>query len=277
MASTVTVSRGLYANLEDALGGRHWYESDSARQTALGMVGVAAFFGAWWIVVVLGIWDQRFLPTPFDVVRTFVDLVMDGSILTALRVTLLRVVIGFAIGTGAGLVVGFGMATSRYVYAAFYPIFAATFPLPKIALLPLSIAYLGLGEAPIIAVVAISAFYLLPVNVMAAVGSIDPIYRDVASDLGVSRRLFRRTVSVPYALPMISAAMRSAWVISLIVVIAAEILIGDAGLGHVIWKSGQVLEIETMFSAFLTIGILGYGSHVLFDWLTGLLVPWQKK
>lgn len=275
MAALVVVSRGKYATLDDALGARRWYENESVRQAALGLGGIALFFGLWTALTSFGLVSERFIPRPYAVALKFVELLADGTMVTQVLQTLWRVAAGFAIGAVAGVVVGFGMALSRYVRAAVYPLFAATFPLPKIALLPLSMIYLGMGDAPIVAVVAVSAFYLLPVNVMAAVGNIEPIYHDVAADLHVPRAMYRRTVAVPYALPMILAALRSAWAISLIVVVASEMLIGNAGIGYMIWQSGQFLQVDAMFSAFVAIGILGYASHVLFDLLTKVVTPWQ--
>jgi ABC-type nitrate/sulfonate/bicarbonate transport system permease component len=269
------VCTGSYASLDDALRKRSWFASASARQLLLGLVGIALFFAAWWAVVLAGLVDARFIPSPLSVASTSVDLIREGAILRDVRTTLWRTLLGFGIGAGAGLVVGFGMAMSRYVRLCVYPIFVATFPLPKIALVPLSLVYLGSGNAPIVAVVAVSAFYLLPVNIMAAVDNLDTIHRDVARDLHVSRNLHWRTISLPHALPMILAALRSAWAISLVVVVGAEMLIGEAGLGYVIWHSSEVLSIEPVFTAFVLIGLLGYGSHLLFDWLTRTLAPWQ--
>jgi NitT/TauT family transport system permease protein len=272
---TFIVSHGRYATLEEALRPRGWLRQDWMRQAALGIVGVAAFFSLWSLLTYLGLIDRKLLPTPDAIAVAFGSSIEDGTLARELGHTLSRVLTGFAIGTSAGLAVGFAMALSRHAKAVIYPVFMATFPLPKIALLPLSMVYLGVGDAPIVAVVALSAFYVLPVNVMAAIGNIDKVYRDVAQNLNVTPSLFRRSVAFPYALPMVLAATRSAWAISLIVVIAAEMLVGGSGLGFLIWQSVQAGEIEVMFSSFVTIGILGYGSHLLIDGLTRLLVPWQ--
>lgn len=275
MASTMEVATGRYSSLDAALRRRSWHERESVRRTGLGLLGIALFLVAWALIGIVGLVEERFLPSPLAVGRSFVDLLANGTVLTEAGTTLWRTLLGFAIGAGAGLVAGFAMAMSRYVKAAIYPLFAATFPLPKIALVPLSLVYLGTGDPPIVAVVAVSAFYLVPLNVMAAVGNLETIYRDVARDLQVSRGLYLRTISVPHALPMVLAALRSAWAVSLIVVVGAEMLVGSSGIGYMIWQSSQVLAVEPVFVGLAVIALFGYLSHVAFDGLAHLVTPWQ--
>jgi NitT/TauT family transport system permease protein len=275
VTSVSLVTTGRFGSLDAAMKRRAWYQKTAAKQALLGLLGIVLFVCAWAAAASLEVVDARFLPTPFAVAQSFVELVRSGELTSSLWTTLGRVTTGFAIGGGAGLAVGFAMAMSRYAKAAIYPIFMATFPLPKIALMPLSMVYLGTGDPPIVAVVALSAFYLLPVNVMAAVTSMDRIYLDVAQDLSVGPGLRWRTLALPFALPMVLAALRSAWAISLIVVVAAEMLIGKEGIGHMIWQSSQIGTVEPVFAALVLIGMLGYGSHLIFDALARLITPWQ--
>jgi NitT/TauT family transport system permease protein len=205
-----------------------------------------------------------------------VALTRSGVLPTELGITLSRLLAGYAIGVAAGIAVGFAMALSPYAKAALYPLLAGSYPVPKLALLPLVMMVFGLGESSKIAMVAISAFFLLPFNILTAVEHVDRIYVDVARNLGVSRWLFWRTVALPYALPMIFAGLRLAWAISLIVIVATEMLAAKSGLGFMIWKASQVFDTKAMFSAFVTIGLLGYTSHVILELATRLAVPWQK-
>lgn len=276
MAVDLVLARGRYPSMSAAAAPKPWYRSASLRLQALGIAGVLFTIAVWELVVRTGLLDSRFVPAPSAVAVGFGTLLATGVIVQETMFTLGRVLIGYGIGCGLGIAAGFIMAASPVARAALYPLFAATFPIPKLALLPLMMMLLGVDEEAKIAMVALSAFYLLPLNVMAAIDNIEPIYLQVVRNLGVNRWLYWRTVAVPCALPMIFAGLRVAWSIALIVIIATEMLMSRNGLGFMVWKSGQVFDVITMFSAFITIGTLGYVSHILLDALIRWLVPWQS-
>jgi len=275
VASGVILARGRHPTMAAALVPKPWYRSNSLRLQAFGVAGVLLTLFTWELLARAGLLDIRFIPPPSAIAVGLGTLIATGVIVQETVSTLFRLVIGYAIGVGLGIAVGFVMAASVYARAALYPLFAATFPLPKLALLPLMMMLLGVDEEAKIAMVAVSAFYLLPLNVMAAIDNIEPIYLQVVRNLGVSRWLYWRTVAVPCALPMIVAGLRVAWSISLIVIVATEMLMSRNGLGFMIWKSSQVFDVVTMFSAFITIATLGYLSHVALDAISRRLVPWQ--
>jgi NitT/TauT family transport system permease protein len=276
MAVAMILARGRFPSMASAMASKPWYQSATLKLQAVSVAGVLFTIFAWELLVRTGLLDTRFFPAPSAVLLGLGELLASGVLLRETTSTLGRLLLGFAIGSGLGIAAGFVMAASTVARAALYPLFAATFPIPKLALLPLMMMLLGVGEESKIAMVALSAFYLLPLNVMAAIGSIEPIYLQVVKNLGVSRWLYWKTVALPYALPMIVAGLRAAWSISLIVIIATEMLMSRNGLGFMIWKSGQVFDVVTMFSTFIAIGTLGYLSHVLLDAVTRWLVPWQR-
>ena len=114
------------------------------------------------------------------------------------------------------------MGLSRYVRAALDPIVAATFPIPKIAILPLIMLYLGIGEASKIAIIAIAVVYLVLINTMVGVLTIDRVYFDVAKSYNAPwRKLFTRVI-IPGAAPMIFAGLRLSLGVSLIVIVSAS-------------------------------------------------------
>ena len=275
VAMTITIARGRFASLSSALAPRPWYQRASLRLQAFGLAGVLFTLSAWELLARAGMLDVRFIPAPSAVFLGLGELLTTGILVDETMSTLGRLLMGYAIGSGLGIAVGFVMAASAVARAALYPLFAATFPIPKLALLPLMMMLLGVGEESKVAMVALSAFYLLPLNVIAAIDNIEPIYLQVVKNLGVDRWMFWKTVAVPCALPMIVAGLRAAWSISLIVIIATEMLMSRNGLGFMIWKSGQVFDVITMFSTFIVIGTLGYISHLLLDAAAHWLVPWQ--
>jgi NitT/TauT family transport system permease protein len=118
---------------------------------------------------------------------------------------------------------------------------------------------------------------MLPFNVMTAIQNIDSIYIDVARNHGVGRWMFWRTIGLPSALPMIIAGLRLGWAISLIVVVGMELLVAKEGLGYIVWHASQILDTRLMFSAFVSIAAIGFLSHLIFDLLGRLAVPWLPQ
>ena len=113
----------------------------------------------WEIVVRTGLLDQRFFPPPTEVFSVLIETVQSGEMLDNLAISLQRIVIGFFVGAVPAVILGLLMGWFRGVRAFFDPIVAATYPIPKIALLPILLLLLGLGEASKIAIVAIAVFF----------------------------------------------------------------------------------------------------------------------
>lgn len=274
MAVQSIVARGRYSSVSAALVARPWYRSAQFKVQALGLSGILCAFAAWELLVRSELINSPFIPAPSAIAVGLGTLLANGVIAQETLATLRRLTLGYGIGCGLGIATGFIMAAWPVARAALYPLFAATFPVPKLALLPLMMLLLGVGEEAKIAMVALSAFYFLPPNIIAAIDNIEPIYIEVVKNLRVSRWVYWTTVAIPCATPMMIAGLRMAWSISLIVIIATEMLMSRDGLGFMIWKSTQVLDVIPMFCAFITIGTLGYCSHVLLDSVTRWLVPW---
>lgn len=134
---------------------------------------------------------------------------------------------------------------------------------------------LGIGEASKWAVIAIGAFFPILINTMAGVMGIARIYHDVGRNFGASRIHRYQTIALPGAAPMILAGIRLGWGLALLLIVAAEFVAADAGLGYMIWQSWQTFLIERMYVGLTVISLLGYLSFVALDRITAKLVPWQ--
>ncbi|MGI8406105.1 MAG: ABC transporter permease, partial [Thermomicrobiales bacterium] len=155
------------------------------------------------------------------------------------------------------------------------PLAAAIYAVPKIAILPLVIIALGIGEASKIAVVALSIFFLVVLNTMSGVLELDRTYRDVASNLGASRFELFWTVALPGALPSIFTGMRLALGFALIVIVGTEFLAADKGIGHMIWQNYQTLRIRQMFVGLIVTGLMGWILTLLLNVIERLAMPWR--
>ena len=231
----------------------------------------------WEMLSTTGVLDRRFFPPPSEVLRSMQTMLQDGSLATAVASTLQRLCIGFCIGSIAGTAVGLLLGLSSWVRAIIEPWLQLTYPIPKLAIYPLLVLIVGLGEPPIIILLAVTVFYVLAINLIAGVLSIKPVFLDVGRDCGASFAQVVRTVALPASLPHILTGLEIAMGIAYVVLIAAEFVGAKTGLGHVIWLSWQLFDVGPMYVAIATTGVMGYASVLVLRWVGAWLMPWARK
>jgi NitT/TauT family transport system permease protein len=220
--------------------------------------------------------DPLFWPAPSTLWDTTVELFAEKDLLGDIGISLYRILMGFVIGTIPGIAIGLAMGLFWPVRVFLMPIASAIYAVPKIAILPLMIIAFGIGELSKIMIVAISIFFLVALNTMSGVLSIDNQYRDVARNLGASRWELFWTVALPGSLPAIFTGMRLSLGFALIVIVGAEFLAADKGIGFMIWQSYQTLRIKQMFVGLVITGIMGWALTLIVDALERIIVPWRS-
>lgn len=220
--------------------------------------------------------DTRFFPPPSAISESLMRLLVDGELWTHVSVSLQRIVIGFLLGSVPGVAIGLLMGTQPMVRAALEPLVHATFPIPKIAVLPLLMLIFGLGEGSKYAVIAVTVIYMSLINAYEGVRDIPPIYMDVGHNYGANRWLMFKDVALPGAMPQIIAGLRISMGVSLLVIVAAEFVGARTGIGYLIWNSWQLFEVERMYVGLAVSAILGIVSASMFNWIERVAVPWRK-
>jgi NitT/TauT family transport system permease protein len=221
--------------------------------------------------------DTRLFSSPSLIFNAFFPLLFSGELLYNTAISVQRVILGFLVGAVPGVFIGLGMGLSPLVRSAIEPMIAATYPIPKLAIMPLILLVFGLGETSKVFTIAIGVFYLVVINTMAGVLSIDKIYLDVARNFGASRRDFYLTVAFPGALPMIFAGLKLGMGMALILIVAAELSAAKAGVGWMIWRAYDMFDIEQMFVALIVLSVLGYIFSLLLDAAESWVVPWRQR
>lgn len=221
--------------------------------------------------------DTRLFSSPSLILQTFFPLLLSGDLLYNTFISIQRVLWGFLAGAIPGIVLGMSMGLSPILRSAIEPMIAATYPIPKLAIMPLILLIFGLGEASKIFTIAIGVFYLVVINTMAGVLNIDKIYIDVAKNFGASRKDFYLTVAFPGALPMIFAGLKLGMGMALILIVAAELSAAKAGVGWMIWRAYDMFDIEQMFVALMMLSVLGYLFSLLLDLIERLVLPWKQQ
>ena len=246
------------------------------KERALAILSPLAVVALWQFASNMGWTNQRYVPSPLAIAQAGWDLALSGRLAIDIGASLRRLAIGFVLGAVPGILLGMIMGLNRWVRAAIDPLIAALYPIPKIAILPLLMLAFGLGDASKVAAVAMSVLFLTVINTTTGVVQLDRIYFEVARNYGTPwYKLFTRVI-LPGALPVIFAGLRISLGVSLVVLVGAEFVASDAGIGYLIWASWQTLVVENMFVGIIVITVLGVLSTLFLHEVERLLVPWRR-
>jgi NitT/TauT family transport system permease protein len=179
------------------------------------------------------------------------------------------------IGAVPGVIVGIAMGLFSPIRAVIQPLIDGTFPIPKIAILPLFIMIFGIGEESKYAIIAVAVIYLVLINTVAGVRNIDRIYLDVGKNYHASKLMMFTDVALPGALPLIVAGLKLGMGVALLVIVSAEFVGAKSGIGYLIWTSWQVFQVEKMYVGLMVIALVGFASAILLNYIEKILIPWK--
>jgi NitT/TauT family transport system permease protein len=246
-----------------------------AEPRVLGWIAVAAFLILWVGMVYALDLNPIYLPRPTQILIALGAMFTTGGLLTDLLVTLGRIFGGFALALIAGVLLGVWMATSERVNAIADNFIAALYPLPKVTLIPLFIIWLGTGGPFMLTISALGAIFPIVINTVLGIRQCDPGLVLAARDLGASERHIVRMVLIPSAVPSIFAGVRLGLGVSIILVVAAEMVVGKLGLGARLYLAGQILETEQVFAVLIVLALLGIVITKAQDAIDARLGHWR--
>ena len=264
------------------------------RDGAAGLLVPLLAIALWQWVAASGLVDRQVLPAPLDVWRKWVDYLLplapyadytdggwfswalSGELPGDILASLYRVVVGFAIGAGLALPLGLAMGASRSVYAWFNPLVQVLRPIPPIAYIPLAMLWFGLGNPPAVFLIAIGAFFPVLMNTIAGVRQVDGIYLRAANNLGAGRLTMFGRVILPAAVPYILSGVRIGIGTAFIVVIVAEMIAVNSGLGFRISEAREYFWSDKVIAGMISIGVLGLAIDIGVNRLNNYLLRWHR-
>ncbi len=216
------------------------------------------------------------LPKPSDVLQTFVDLYNSGLLFTHLFPSLTRLAVGSAMGISAGISVGILIGLFSYVRAGLIPLVAAIFPIPKIALLPLFVIWFGIDEGSKYALIALGTFTPTVVATYGAVDNVDRTLIRMGQSFGLSWASIVRKIVIPGAMPGILSGLRISLAIGIILLVAAEMLGAEYGIGAYILEAGSLYDLERLFAGVVMLSVLGVVVSTLIGLVEKRLLRWRN-
>jgi ABC-type nitrate/sulfonate/bicarbonate transport system permease component len=265
--TTVTVAAGAEQNFAVSM---------RTRERILGIASPIALLAVWELAARLHLIDTRFFPAPSSVIAVLIDMLWSGELVTHTLVSLRRLALGTLIGGVPALVLGIAMGLNRWVRAVVDPLVAATYPIPKSAILPLALLIFGLGEGSKIFMVAVGVFFPVVINATTGVLEINRIYLDVGRNYKASRWNTFWTIALPGALPVIMTGFKLGIGIGLVLIAIAEMIGAKSGLGYMIWTAWETFSVEQMYVGLFMIAIIGFVLTVALNELERVIIPWKR-
>ncbi|ROO84326.1 NitT/TauT family transport system permease protein [Actinocorallia herbida] len=240
----------------------------------LNLISLAAGIGLWAALAGAGV---QGLPGPIEVAEQGRELISDGTLFDDALASLRRVLIGFALGTALAVPVGFLMGwygTARGLLEPWVQFFRT---IPPLAIIPLAIVLLGIGETPKLVVIGLGAFLSCVISTFQGVIGVDSTLINAARVLGANDRVIFARVVVPASSPFIIVGMRvglgSAWA----TLVAAELIAAQEGLGFRMQHAQIYYDLPTIFVGLITIGVLGLLMDRLLLAAERRLTGWQDR
>ncbi|HET9903191.1 MAG TPA: ABC transporter permease [Xanthobacteraceae bacterium] len=243
------------------------------RGASLGFFAAALLI--WEAAVRADVVSRLFLPAPTDIAAALWNLATSGLLWQHVGLSLVRIAAGWTLGTLAGLAAGLAIGIWSLARAVGLPFVSALFPIPKIALLPLLILWLGIGEAAKIATIALGVFFP---TAIAAYSGVDAVPRNLirmAQSFGLCARDVISKVVLPGALPSILAGFRVTASIALILLVSAEMIGAEFGIGAFILAAGNMMRTDQLMAGVTLLSVLGLLIGTVLSRLERRLLRWR--
>lgn len=222
-------------------------------------------------------WISRLtLPLPSDVAVTFGQLWETGRLWDHLVPSLTRFVVGASMGALAGIAVGMAIGLFSLARAGLVPLVAAIFPVPKIALLPLFVIWFGIGEGSKYALIALGTFTPMVVATYGAVDNVDRTLIRMGQSFGLPWWSIVRKIVLPGAMPGILSGLRIGLAIAIILLVAAEMLGAQHGIGAYILEAGSLYDLERLFAGVTILSLLGVVTSAGIGWVERRVLDWRS-
>jgi ABC-type nitrate/sulfonate/bicarbonate transport system permease component len=239
---------------------------------------VFLIFLIWEVLSLLNVFDPMFMPPLEEVAKTFYrEVFVTHELLAHIEVSFMRAGAGLGLAAVVGIAAGILMGRVRVVESFLDPLISALFPTPKLALFPLMMIFLGIGDASKIALIFLGCFFPIVINTYTGVKNVDKFFVWNAQTKGASHRQLIWHVILPASLPFVFAGLRVATSTAFLLIVASELIAANDGLGYLIMFAERSFDPALMWCGILVIAAMGFTVDRLLLALGARLFVWQDK
>lgn len=241
-----------------------------------GLIGIAALLGAWLVGSATGLLDPRTLTEPWTVVQTAGTLVENGRLQESLVTSGLRAALGLGLGVAIGTVLAVVSGLSRIGESLIDGPIQVKRSIPTLALIPLLILWLGIGEPMKIITIALAVFVPVYIHTHNGLRTIEGRYAELAETLGVTRTEFVRHVVLPGAMPGFLLGMRFAVTSSLLALVVVEVINATSGIGHMITLASNYGQTDIIVVGLVVYALLGVTADAIVRFIERKALSWRR-
>lgn len=249
------------------------------RSVLLSLASVGAFLVLWSVATETGLVSTKFLPSPRMIVQEFFLLLREGYVGTPLYRHLLasvtRTFLGFVCAVALAIPVGLAIGYSTTAHSVISPFLSMLRPVPAISFIPLVILWFGIGEFSKVLLIFLSSFLYITLNTAAGVKSVGIDLIRAAYSLGVSERQLFFYVILPESMPFVVTGVKVGAAVSWTVVVAAELVAAQQGLGYMIMDAATFFRIPDVYVGIILIGSIGFCIERLINAVERRVVHWS--
>ncbi|MCX2947313.1 ABC transporter permease [Lentzea sp. NEAU-D7] len=244
-------------------------------RAVLPVLGLLAIIGAWWLATIVFAIQPLLVPSPADVVASFLEL--PGYLLEQTMVTLWEAVSGFALSVVIGVPLALLIVGSSVLERMFYPLLVALNAVPKVAIAPIVVVWFGFGiESKVLMVVLVCIFPIV-ISTASGMRSTPQELVELFRSLDATRTHEFFKLRLWHALPQIFVGLKVSITLAVIGAVIGEFVGADAGLGYVITVSGGSADTALAFAAMALLAIISVALFYLLTWAERKLVPWSEE
>jgi sulfonate transport system permease protein len=239
-------------------------------------IGPALLLALWSVGSATGFIDPRSLPAPWTVVTTALDLISDGRLQDNLLVSVVRVSEGFTAGVLAGVLIALIAGLSRTGEYLLDGVIQLKRAIPTLAMIPLLMLYLGIGEGMKVTIIALAAFVPIYINLHAYLRATDTRFVELAESLKLSYGSFLRHVVLPGALPGLLLGLRFAVTAAWLALVVVEQINATSGIGYMINLAGSYGQINIVIVGLVIYAVLGFVSDAIVRFVEKKVLSWRR-
>ena len=236
------------------------------------------------LVVLVALWQlvctvfaipEFIFPSPMLIAQALGE--FTGPIALAAWQTFWVTMVGFGLSIVVGVLLGFLVGSTRFAYAAVFPLLVAFNAVPKAAIVPILVVWFGIGLGPGILTAFLISFFPITVNMATGLATLEPELEDVLRVLGAKRRDVLLKVGLPRSLPYFYASLKVSITLAFVGTVLAEMTAGDAGIGYLMQTAGSQQRLALAFAGLVVIGAMAMAMYELFSYIEKHTTAWAHR